>query len=204
MRCGALRSFILPGGTEAAARLHLAPRGHAPRRTLGGRGGRDARPSIRSRSTISTACRIICSCSRGISTPQRAAISSGNPARRASICSPNVLDFPSRCNHNWLQRETESHPGELSHHGQPHRRFADNRHDGEPRTALRRDPAAIARSGRNALRCGRQRAVDARRVACQMASCAHDMVFRNLHPARPCAGLPPVRRTLSLPLQQLL
>lgn len=40
-RLAPLSSFILPGGTEAAARLHLA-RDRAPRRTGGGRGVGDA------------------------------------------------------------------------------------------------------------------------------------------------------------------
>lgn len=75
---------------------------------------------------------------------------------------------------------------------------------GEPHMALRRDPPPVARSCRNPLRRRRERAVDARRLACQMAPRAHDLVFRNLHPARSCRGVPPLRRALSLSLQQLL
>ncbi len=37
-----------------------------------------------------------------------------------------------------------------------------------------------------------------------MASRAHDLVLRDLRPARPCAGLSAVRRALRLPVQQLL
>ena len=43
-----------------------------------------------------------------------------------------------------------------------------------------------------------------RRLAGQMASRAHHLVLRDLRAARPCAGLPAVRRALRLPVQQLL
>src|SRR3546814_4764602 len=55
-------------------------------------------------------------------------------------CSLNVLDNPAGCNHNPTNRETESHLGGLSRHGQPHRRFDPHRPDRGAEPALRGDP----------------------------------------------------------------
>ncbi|MCW5646769.1 MAG: ATP:cob(I)alamin adenosyltransferase [Sphingopyxis sp.] len=50
-------------------------------------------------------------------------------------------------------------------------------HGRPARAALRRDAPPVARPRRNAVRRGRQRAIDARRLARQMAPRAYDLVF---------------------------
>src|SRR3546814_6137785 len=86
--------------------------------------------------------------------------------------------------------------GGLFRYGQPNRCFARRRcRSGRGAgPAFRRDARALARPRGVAVRRRCERAVDARRIACQMASRAHELVLRNLRAARPCARLSPVRR----------
>ena len=68
-----------------------------------------------------------------------------------------------------------------------------------------RDAQADARSRRALVRRGRDDPALPRRVSGQMASRPHDLVLRDVRPARPCAGLSSAyRRALRLPVQQLL
>src|SRR3546814_18742957 len=96
--------------------------------------------------------------------------------------------------------------GGLFRYGQPNRCFARRRcRSGRGAgPAFRRDARALARPRGVAVRRRCERAVDARRIACQLASRAHELVLRNLRAARPCARLSPVRRSLPLSLPQLL
>jgi cob(I)alamin adenosyltransferase len=75
-----LTSFILPGGSEAAARVHVRARSRGARSGPGWRWRRKSR-STRPRWPISTACRTICSCWPARSTP--APIRCGCRARTA-------------------------------------------------------------------------------------------------------------------------
>ena len=99
-----LRSFILPGGGGGSAAAPSRPGGGAAGRAGGG-GGCGGR-SIRSRSTISTACRTICSCLRVGWRVRGAATSSGSRARHAAadMRSPFVLGAGRAGGRRWRHR----------------------------------------------------------------------------------------------------
>ena len=69
------------------------------------------------------------------------------------------------------------------------RRHEDQLDDRDLARAARRDARADARARRAAQRRRRDDPAAPRRLARQMAPRAHDLVLRNLRPARPCPGL---------------